>query len=163
MNRFGLKIIVTCLLLSIAHGYARPNPRCDSYGYGQPPPASCAKLILDEIPSEGPAIRFFSLRTFIKPQGITRMQFSRRIALPYLRGNSRWSSRFKVCHDLLTIVLDACKVAFLAIRFLNGSVSYDTSSWENIRSEAQRLERSCGNFAAAPVGGNLVVGEFGMI
>lgn len=58
------------------------------------------------------------------------------------------------------IVLDGCKMAFLAIRFLNGSVSYDTSAWEDIRSEAQRLKRLCGAFAAAPLGGNLVVGEF---
>lgn len=57
-------------------------------------------------------------------------------------------------------VLDGCKMAFLAIRFLNGSISYDTSAWEDIRSEAQRLKRSCGAFTAAPLGGNLVVGEF---
>ena len=58
------------------------------------------------------------------------------------------------------IVLDGCKIAFLAIRYLNGSVSYDISAWEDIRSEAQRLKRSCGAFTTTPLGGNLVVGEF---
>ena len=57
------------------------------------------------------------------------------------------------------IILDGCKIAFLAIQYLNGSVSYDTSIWADIRNEAQRLKRSCGAFATAPLGGNLVVGE----
>ena len=54
---------------------------------------------------------------------------------------------------------DGCKIAFLAVRFLNGSISYDTSTWEQIRGEAQRLKRSCGGFAPALSGGNVVVGE----
>ena len=50
-------------------------------------------------------------------------------------------------------------MALLAIRFLDGKVSYDTSSRADIRNDAQRLKRLCGAFAAAPLGGNLVVGE----
>ena len=53
---------------------------------------------------------------------------------------------------------DGCKMAFLAIRFINGSISSDTGTWLDIRDEAQRLKRVCGAFAAAPIGGNLVVG-----
>ena len=55
---------------------------------------------------------------------------------------------------------DGCKMAFLAIRFTNGSVSSDTGTWLNIRDEAQRLKRLCGAFASTPIGGNLVVGGF---
>ena len=55
---------------------------------------------------------------------------------------------------------DGCKMAFLAIRFINGSVSSDTATWLDIRDEAQRLKRLCGAFATTPVGGNLVVGGF---
>lgn len=161
MTRLGFKVLVTYLLLVIVHGDARSRPRCDSHAYGQPRSASCTKLILDAFPVEGPLSRFFSLKNTAKPEGITRLQFSRRVALPFLRENGRCSSYFKVCRGLLlTTVLDGCKIAFLAIRFLNGSVSYDTSAWEDIRSEAQRLRRSCGAFPATPLGGNLVVGGF---
>ena len=55
---------------------------------------------------------------------------------------------------------DGCKMALLAVRFINGSISSDTGSWGSIRNEAQRLKRVCGAFASTPVGGNLVVGGF---
>lgn len=52
-------------------------------------------------------------------------------------------------------------MAFLAIRFRNGSVSYDTSSWRVIDEELHRLESTCvGTNYALSRGGNLVVGEF---
>ena len=55
---------------------------------------------------------------------------------------------------------DGCKMAFLAIRFINGSISSDTGTWLDIRDEAQRLKRLCGAFPTTLVGGNLVVGGF---
>lgn len=82
---------MTWLLLSIVHGDARSRPRCDSHAYGQPPPAACTKLIVDAFPLEGPLSRFFSLKNTAKPAGITPPQFSRRVALPFLRENGRWS------------------------------------------------------------------------
>ena len=50
-------------------------------------------------------------------------------------------------------------MALLAIRFLDGNISYDTGTRADIRDDAQRLKRLCGAVAAAPLGGNLVVGE----
>ena len=160
MTSFGLSVIVTCILLSIVHG--NHKPRCDSHDYGQPQPASCTELILDEIANDRIS-RLFSLSTYTRPEGITTNQFRRRIELPFLRENGRGSSYFKACRHLLIIIPDGCKIAFLAIRFLNGSVSYDTSIWADIRNEAQRLKRSCGAFATAPLGGNLVVGKITII
>lgn len=130
---------MTSLLVSIVHGIN--SPRCDSNSYGQPQPNWCTQLILKEIPIIGGLDRLFSLRTSIKPKGISKAQFSNRVELPFLREN------------------DGCKIAFLAVRFLNGSISYDTSTWNHVRSEAQRLKRSCGISATAPLGGNLVVGD----
>lgn len=156
MTSFGLSVIVTCLLLSIVYGSHKP--RCDSHGYGQPQPASCTELILDEIANDQIS-RLFSLNTYTRPDGITTNQFRRRIELPFLRENGRGRHTSRACPHLLMIILDGCKIAFLAIRFLNGSVSYDTSIWADLRNEAQRLKRSCGAFATAPLGGNLVVGE----
>ena len=57
------------------------------------------------------------------------------------------------------IISDGCKIAFLAVRFFNGSISYDTSTWDDIREEAQGLKRICGVYPSAPLGGNLVVGK----
>ena len=53
---------------------------------------------------------------------------------------------------------DGCKIAFLAVLFLNGRISYDTGTWEDIGSEVQRLKHSCQGSSGAFVGGNLVVG-----
>ena len=53
-----------------------------------------------------------------------------------------------------------CKIAILAIRFLNGSISYDTSRWDQVRAGAHRVNRVCnGGSATHPSGGNLVIGE----
>ena len=159
MTKIGLTVILGCLLLSLVHGLQ--EPRCDSIGYGQPQPASCNKLIPNQFPPGNFVSRFFGLETFNKPRGISTNQFAHRIRLPFFRENCRWSSFFKVCCGLLTVVLDGCKIAFLAIRFLNGSVSYDTSSWGSIRDKAQRLRSTCcGAPHAESQGGNLVVGEF---
>lgn len=140
MTKFGFGIIVaTVLLYAFVHGNRRP--RCDSNSYGQPDSFSCKELILDEIP-DNLVSRYFSLVTTVKPDGIKTRQFAMRVALPYLREN------------------DGCKMAFLAIRFINGSISSDTSRWLNIRDETLRLNRLCGAFATAPTGGNLVVGDY---
>ena len=162
MNKIGLIVILTWLPLSIVYGL--PEPRCDLIGYGQPQPASCTKLIPNQFPPGSFVSRFFGLETFNKPREITTNQFAHRIALPFFRGNGRWSPSFRACFGLLTVILEGCKVAFLAIRFLNGSVSYDTSSWGSIRGEAQRLRSTCcGASHAESQGGNLVVGEFSKV
>ena len=57
------------------------------------------------------------------------------------------------------IISDGCRIIFSAVRFVNGSISYDTSTWDDIRGEAQRLKRLCGDLPSAPLGGNLVVGK----
>ena len=67
--------------------------------------------------------------------------------------------KFRVDWRQLMTDLDGCKIAFLAIRYLSGSISYDTSTWQDIRGETQRLKRSCDGFPSAPSGGYLVVGE----
>ena len=159
MTKIGLTVILTWLLLSIVHGF--PEARCDSIGYGRPEPTSCMKLIPNQFPPGNLVSRFFGLETSNKPREITTNQFAHRIALPFFRGNGQWSSSFKVCCGLLTVLLDGCKIAFLAIRFVNGSVSYDTSSWGIIRHEAEQLRITCsGASYANSQGGNLVVGEF---
>lgn len=159
MTRVGLWIILTSLLLSLVHGDSRP--RCDSHGYGQPQPASCTDLILNKIPTDHRFNRrLFSLKKTIQPDDITKAQWSHRVELPFLRENGQFSKKKSTCRRQLMTILEGCKIAFLAVRFLNGSISYDTTTWEDIHSEAQRLERSCGGFPTAPLGGNLVVGEF---
>ena len=159
MTKIGLIVILTWLLLSIVHGYLRY--RCDSIGYGQPQPAACMELIPNRFPPGSFVSRFFGLETSNKPREITTNQFAHRIALPFFRENGQSSSFFRICCGLLTVILDGCKIAFLAIRFLNGSVSYDTSSWGNIRHEAELLRITCsGTVHAESQGGNLVVGEF---
>lgn len=149
---------MTSILLSTVHGYNRP--RCDSHGYGKPQPDFCHQLILNEIPIDNRLTRLFSLRTSIKPEDITKAQWSERVELPFLRKNGQYSRLFQVCCRQLMTILDGCGVALLAVRFLNGSISYDISTWEEIRDDTQRLKRSCGGFTVAPLGGNLVVGEF---
>ena len=159
MTKIGLRVILTWLLLSIVHGLQ--DCRCDSIGYGRPQPASCKKLIPSQFPPGSFVGRFFSLETSNKPREITTSQFAHRIALPFFRENGPWSSSFRVHCGLLTVISDGCKIAFLAIRFRNGSVSYDTSSWGSIRGEADRLRSTCsGAVYAESEGGNLVVGEF---
>ena len=158
MTKFGLTLTVTCLLLSIVH--SSQTPRCDSIGYGRPQPDSCTELISDSFPQANVYSRYFGLKTSSKPPKITRAQFARRVALPVLRENGQWSSRSKVCCGLLTVVLEGCKIAFLAIRFVNGSVSYDTTSWADMRNEADRLQNVCGTYPPTLPGGNVVVGEF---
>lgn len=159
MTKIGFIVILTWLLLSIVHGFQ--ECRCDSLGYGQPQPASCTRLIPNQFPPGRVVSRLFGLETFNRPREITTNQFAHRIVLPFFRENGWWPSSFRVCCGLLTVILDGCKIALLAIRFLNGSVSYDTSSWGSIRGEAQRLRNiCCGAFQAGPQGGVLVVGEF---
>ena len=102
--------------------------------------------------------RLFSLKTSIKPEDITESEWSDRVELPFLRENGQYLRQFKAWRSQLITVLDGCKIAFLAIRFLNGSISYDTSTWGDVRSEAQRLKRSC--LVKPHSGGNLVVGKF---
>ena len=159
MTKISLVVILTWLLLSIVHGFQQP--RCDSIGYGRPQLASCIELIPNQFPPGNFVSRFFGLETSNRPREITTNQFAHRIVLPFFRENGRWSSSIRVCCGLLTVILDGCKIAFLAIRFLNGSVSYDTSSWGSIRAEAQRLSSTCcGALYAQSRGGNLVVGGF---
>ena len=163
MTNFGFGIIVA-ILLSYTLVDGRETPRCDSASYGQPHSFSCTELILDEIP-DNLASGFFSLETSVKPDGITRTQFRNRVALPYLRENGRcfvmklWAYG-RSANPVDRTFPDGCKMAFLAIRFTNGSVSSDTGTWSDIRDEAQRLKRLCGAFATTPIGGNLVVGGF---
>ena len=159
MTKICLIVIVTWLLLSIVHAFQ--EPRCDSIGYGRPQPASCMELIPNQFPPGNFVSRFFGLETSNKPREITTNQFAHRIALPFFRENGRFSSSFNICCSLLTVVLDGCKIALLAIRYINGRISYDTSSWANIRGEAEHLRITCsGTFDTTSQGGNLVVGEF---
>ena len=159
MTKIGLKVILTWLLLSIVHGLQ--EPRCDLNGYGRPYPFSCEIMISRRFPITSIQKRFFGLETSDKPMGITKTQFAKRIALPFFGEFGRWSSSFRVCCGLLTVILEGCKMAFLAIRFRNGSVSYDTSSWREIDYETLRLKSTCvGANWTLSRGGNLVVGEF---
>lgn len=87
MTRFGNWIIVTSILLSTVHG--KNKPRCDSHGYGQPKPESCTQLIRNEMKFENRISRLFSLETSIKPEGITKAQWSNRVELPFLRENGQ--------------------------------------------------------------------------
>ena len=159
MTKIGLRVILTWLLLSIVHGFQ--EPRCDLIGYGQPYPTDCQIMIGRRFPIHSIQKRFFGLETSNKPREITKTQFAKRIALPFFGEYGRWSSSFRVCCGLLTVILETCKMAFLAIRFLNGSVSYDTSSWRDIHGETRRLKSTCvGTDYTVSRGGNLVVGEF---
>ena len=159
MTRIGLIVILTWLQLSIVYGFHQFQ--CDSLGYGRPQPVSCSSLIPNRFPPGSFVSRFFGLETFNKPRGITTNQFTHRITLPFFRENGRFSSSLRVHCGLLTVIVDGCKIALLAVRFLNGSISYDTSSWGNIRGEAERLRsRCCGWSPAESQGGNMVVGEF---
>lgn len=159
MTKIGLRVILTWLLLSIVHGLQ--EPRCDLNGYGQPHESFCQIAIDRKFPITSMVKRFFGLETSEKPGGITKAAFAKRIALPFFGEFGRWSSSFRVCCGLLTVILASCKMAFLAIRFRNGSVSYDTSSWRVIYEELHRLESTCvGANWTLSRGGNLVVGEF---
>ena len=156
----GLVFVLTWLLFSIVHGFH--EFQCDSLGYGRPQPASCSSLIPNRFPPGSFVSRFFSLETFNKPRGITTNQFAHRIPLPFFRENGWYSSSFRVYYSLLTVIVDGCKIALLAVRFINGSVSYDTGSWASIRGEAERLRsRCCSASQAESQGGNMVVGKFG--
>ena len=61
----------------------------------------------------------------------------------------------------MLIILDGCRIALLAIHFLDGDAVNDTSTRADIQGDAQHLERFCGAFSAAPLCGNLVVGKLG--
>lgn len=154
MNKVSICIFVTSLLISTIHGYN--TPECNYAEYGQIQSDSCTDLILDLVPFYR-ATRLFSLRASTRPIDITKWQWSNRVELPFFRENGQWLSGFKTCRHQLKIDLERCKLALLAFRFINGSISYDTSRWVNIRDEAQHLKRTCGAFGTA--GGNLIVGE----
>ena len=156
VTKYASWIMVTSLLLFGVYGDNRP--RCDSHGYGQPQQKSCTKLILNEVSIDNRITRLFSLKISIKPEDISMEQFSFRVELPFLRENGQYLLSDEACLHQLIIILDGCKIALLAVRFLNGSISYDTSTWEDIRNEAQRLKRLCGESSTAQAGGNLVAG-----
>lgn len=97
MNKSGLWIIVTSLLLSIVHG--NNTPRCDSHAYGKPQPDSCTQLILNEIRIDARLTRLLSLKLSIKPKDITKTQWSQRVELPFLRENGQWFSSLRHTAD----------------------------------------------------------------
>ncbi|MCJ1231498.1 hypothetical protein MMC12_008175 [Toensbergia leucococca] len=139
MTTFITYAIFIFLLFVFAPSISATNPVCSSY-FGSPIYSVCEEVLYGRFSAtgnDGTGISMIDRRSHLfaipgisKPQIVTANQWS-----------LRYASEDRLIENLP--LLEGCNVALLSVDYINGGLSWDTSSFPSIANDAWRLALHC--------------------